>query len=718
MRPILALTAWVFALTVSCLQAEEDLLEMDLAQLLQIRVSTATRHSQSVASVPGSVFVLRQRDFRERGYRHLSQVLRDLPGIDLHQHSSAQPGNRIAIRGLVGNNKFVIMQDGVRIGGPAGEPMTVADNFPLQHIAQIEIVLGAASAIYGADAVTGVINLITDTNDEDRQLTLAGNSNDARAAAFFVTAAHAGWRWQAWGDRHERRDNSEYVRFNARDFPLNDLRDFGSNVVVSAAEREPYLGEENFHSLGAQLRYEDSFQFGWHRQHSAIPSYTGYRPDYTEFKGDWIETVDVVFARQRWALGGGELDVRLDYARDEVDPDSRFVNIFTGFGDGFKYSNSERRGAEIQYGRALNKHDHVLVGVVSEQFHTIPKTADLPQPYDTGRSADAQGQFYFGTNSSLPIQLFDLRYQNDGAFVQYQRAWNPSWTSLLGYRHDRNSEFGNVNTPRAALLYQTDANWQAHLSYSEAFLAPAPKYAYEHYGSFSGEQDAQGRYLSYFMHVPNPGLQPETLRSTELGWRLDLTPNWALSGALYHSQLQGLIGVEQMTVADSDFIPGGYIFNTQRNANSDSATVTGLDQWLEYRAGRWRAFLALSLTKGELQRADGNQALPYVSPHKLRLGLSGPVLNNWFASISVQANNAFSVQENPGLTEGARVPGYVVAQGQLSYQNILPDTDLSLAIDNIFDTHYYNGGNGTQFEFAAVPQDGRQWLLSLRYHGF
>ena len=59
------------------------------------------------------------------------------------------------------NTKMLVLQDGVRIGAPAGELVPVSINFPLYMARQVEVMLTPGSALYGADAVSGVINIIT-----------------------------------------------------------------------------------------------------------------------------------------------------------------------------------------------------------------------------------------------------------------------------------------------------------------------------------------------------------------------------------------------------------------------------------------------------------------------------------------------------------------------------------------------------------------------------
>ena len=69
--------------------------------------------------------------------------------------------NQIGIRGMMGNNYFKVLQDGIEINQTDGEIMSISMQYPLFGIERVEILYGAASVLYGADAMSGVINLIS-----------------------------------------------------------------------------------------------------------------------------------------------------------------------------------------------------------------------------------------------------------------------------------------------------------------------------------------------------------------------------------------------------------------------------------------------------------------------------------------------------------------------------------------------------------------------------
>ncbi len=96
----------------------EDLLSMPLSELMQIEVITASRTLQSTLEAPAAVHVVTARQIEERGYQTLKDVLRDLPGMETIEYHFTEFGTLVPVRGIVGNNKLVVLVNGVRVNPP------------------------------------------------------------------------------------------------------------------------------------------------------------------------------------------------------------------------------------------------------------------------------------------------------------------------------------------------------------------------------------------------------------------------------------------------------------------------------------------------------------------------------------------------------------------------------------------------------------------------
>ena len=167
---------WIyFLLCLFCIHdfanAQEDttklsFLEMSLEELLNQEVVTASKISVKSSDAPATIHLVSEDQIKTRGYSNLEHVLEDIHGIEIQRKASVEYSNYFTLRGIDGSEKFIIMMDGMRINSPTGTPLAVVYNYPVINAKQIEIILGPASALYGVDAFTGVINIITKNGQE------------------------------------------------------------------------------------------------------------------------------------------------------------------------------------------------------------------------------------------------------------------------------------------------------------------------------------------------------------------------------------------------------------------------------------------------------------------------------------------------------------------------------------------------------------------------
>lgn len=132
------------------------------AMLEEQFVVTATRSKIRLREAPAAVYVITSQDIRARGYKTLVEALHDVPGFDIIHVYGIFP-DLIHQRGLVGNNQRTLLYvDGIPDNNITENAFLAGSTrFPLHHVERIEIVSGPASALYGANAFNGIINIIT-----------------------------------------------------------------------------------------------------------------------------------------------------------------------------------------------------------------------------------------------------------------------------------------------------------------------------------------------------------------------------------------------------------------------------------------------------------------------------------------------------------------------------------------------------------------------------
>lgn len=126
------------------------------------QVTSVSKKAENILYVPATVMVLTSKDFAQRGYQSLEQVLHDLPGFDMIKGNG--PGySYFYQRGYrsISNDRTLMLIDGVEENDLASSNIPLSRQYALSDIDRIEVIYGPASTMYGANAFVGVINIIT-----------------------------------------------------------------------------------------------------------------------------------------------------------------------------------------------------------------------------------------------------------------------------------------------------------------------------------------------------------------------------------------------------------------------------------------------------------------------------------------------------------------------------------------------------------------------------
>ena len=142
--------------------SQTDLSEASLEQLMNIEVTTVSKKEQKLSRVAAAIFVITQEDIRRSGARNIPDLLRMVPGVDVAQVDANTWA--VSARGFndIFANKLLVMIDGRSVYDPAfGGVLWDQQDLPLEDIDRIEVIRGPGATIWGANAMNGVINIIT-----------------------------------------------------------------------------------------------------------------------------------------------------------------------------------------------------------------------------------------------------------------------------------------------------------------------------------------------------------------------------------------------------------------------------------------------------------------------------------------------------------------------------------------------------------------------------
>ena len=162
-RAILLTLLWTFAGSASSQTATPtDLSDASLEQLMNVDVTSASKKEQKLSKVAASIYVLNQDDIRRSGATSIPDLLRLVPGMDVAQVS--QDTWAVSVRGFnnIWADKLLVLIDGRSVYNPAlSGTLWDTQDVPLADIDRIEIIRGPGATLWGANAVNGVINIIT-----------------------------------------------------------------------------------------------------------------------------------------------------------------------------------------------------------------------------------------------------------------------------------------------------------------------------------------------------------------------------------------------------------------------------------------------------------------------------------------------------------------------------------------------------------------------------
>lgn len=443
----------VFALLLSAgvpVQAEEK-----SSFTLDETVVTATLSEMEVGKVPAAVEVITAREIAEMGAETLHQILAEAQSVTLEPTSGRQ--STVRLRGL-GSGSVLVLLDGVRLPSGFQDKVDLVE-IPAGLIERIEIVRGPGSALYGSDAIGGVINVITKKPSGKPAAWFGSRYGQSRHGQAEETVFDAGASGTAGSLGYVVAGSfSDKGRF---DFDASDMQTDGDDMHVAsgAASLLWQAGERTTVSLGAI--YAEVEREGLRAKNKR--------------ENDWNNGSDRF-------TGNVEL-------RHELADDSSLL---------FRLSRSE-----YDWGLKLTPKD----GSASEQ-HEVKQVSTQ---YDGRWRLGVAGGHIVTTGVEYRAEervddAVESDVQNFAVFVQDEISVTEKLQAIVGLRYDGHSGFGSVLSPRINLAWRLSERLRLRAAYGEGFRAPT---AFELY---SGSPYTINRVL-----LPNPELDPQTSKSWELG---------------------------------------------------------------------------------------------------------------------------------------------------------------------------------------------------------
>ena len=661
-------------------------------------VSIATGGQQDIVRAPAVASVITKQDIEAMGATDLDQVLESVPG--LHVSYGNQFSNpRYIFRGIVTayNPQVLMLVNGIPINTVfIGNRAQLWGGMPLENVARIEVIRGPGSALYGADAYAGVINIITKTAAD-----INGTEYGVRTGSFKTRDA-----WIQHGGNLGPLTAAFYFRAGHTDGSdaviEKDLQSQLDPVFATHASLAPgrINAVRNALDFRADLAYDQwRFRVGYQKREVGIGAGLAESLDpYSRAPGARLY-LDLTYHSMNWAPDWDVTGVIGYYNNREYPADPAYMLFPPGaFGGAFPNGafgnpgNAERHyhgnlsafytglsGHRIRIGTGFRVED-LYKTEESKNFNFVSVPGVGPVFMPMSDMVDATG------NSAL---VYLQPHKRHLTYVYAQDEWKISkdWMMTAGVRHDRYSDFGGTTNPRLALVWDADYNLIVKAMYGRAFRAPSFQELYN-----INNPVAKG----------NPDLRPETISTSELAisWQPSQVLQTSLSLFRYH--MKDIIRF----VSDADPTNGA----TAQNAG----TQTG--RGLEIEA-TWDLSRSLRLTGGySLQRStDGVTGKDAgLAPHRHFLARA-----DWrFAplwQLGGTVNYVADRAREPGDTR-PQIPDYTTVDLSLRREKFAGNWQLRATVTNLFNRDAREPTLAPGNIPFDLPLPGRAFSIQLQHN--
>lgn len=527
---------------------------VSFAEDVGVIVVTATRTEREVSDVPASVTVITKEEIENSPAHSADELIQGLAGIDsLHTIGilSTSTSNKISMRGLGGGSeaRVLLLIDGV----PANDLSVGAvewNQIPKDDIERIEIVRGPASAIYGSNAMGGVINIITKSASKETKgkATIGYGTFNTREgnASFSGSSGKAGYRFSAGALRSDGYMSLPKSKQNA-------------TSLDQGVERENISG-----NLSYELNERASFDVKashFHEQKTGTQDYAGFNPyeqSADDITGKYVLNLD----------NDSQFSAQLYGKHDKSSYDS--ANYATGYTSTSYTSEAtqDRIGGNLQYTTLYSTEggtDHIFTGGLEYGDGNIDRHNDYLD--GSGRVIKIRGSQRYNA-----LYLQDEIFMLDDALIVGIGARKDHWYNYDGYGYDDNAtpvetHYDNSSSsavnPKLSARYTVSPATSIRGSVGKAFRAPTLN---DLYSTFVWGTS---------VWAGNPNLDPETVVSYELGIDQKISAAADLSLTAYHNDAKDFIG----------FITPDPVGNPsyREKQNIGEVSTQGLELELHYR---------------------------------------------------------------------------------------------------------------------------------------
>lgn len=647
---------------------DDQFLSLSIEELMNVKVTTVSRNPQKLTQVASAVFVITQDDIRRSGTTSIPDALRMAPGVQVERVGTDKWA--ISVRGFDGlySNKLQVLMDGRSVYLPifSGVLWEQQDTL-MEDIERIEVIRGPAASVWGANAVNGVINIITKkAADTQGALLSAGGGSFEHG---FIGARYGG-----------KLNEDTPFRVYAKGFTRGQTQSLsGENV------------NDQWHSARGGFRFDhnrgtDQFTL----QGDYFSNFDGGTLDKNAFNlsanslGEMRGRNEGGNIRFRWDRNFSEhsalmLQMYYDRTRSELLPVGKF--------------DAESFDIDMQYRFPLADRHKVTWGANYRLYHNKVFDTDLSALSPREQTNHLGATFIRDEITLIPDRLM----------------------FTVGSRFEHNDFSGWEIQPSARLMWTPNPENSLWMAVSRAVRTPSRA---ESDGTINITSQVQNIFGSLFSRLPVTALlhgshnyNSEKLIAYELGYRHQFSPQASIDLAGFVNDYSQMRDTSTGAFSPNPLLPGQFLLPLTIN-NQGSAFTYGFETSVDWKPrDNWRlqssySFIHIDfLSNNALTKSDpsGGGSEKTAPQHQLS------VRSNYDFSEKLQLNLWLRYSSNIGFYS---IPAYVTMDARLSYKPT-KNTELFVVGQNLFSQHHREFVSElTPIVPASIPRGvyaGAQW---------
>ncbi|WP_299824571.1 TonB-dependent siderophore receptor [Phascolarctobacterium succinatutens] len=649
--------------------AEENLQEFSLDTM----VVTATRTAMTVKETPSTVEIVDSKKLEQTQAKTLHDALKGALGVNVF--NDFQGRSNVSIRGSESRH-VLIMVDGKRLGGEAAYNSANAwdvDRIRMEDVERVEIIRGPAGALYGSDAMGGVINVITKTPDK----TTADINYEY---GWYEDGKGAGYKGNLYLQGAE--GNYSY-KINAglnKNRPYLDPKGSGDSMN--------FYGKQQPLSLNVGYKFDNGNELSVDFSKIKEDNQKSTTTRTTMKPGIWQDKVQTIYNDNK------RTDYAITYKGSDDKQDWMFRAYKSVFDKNYKNQNNTRMTMMGHTGKWT---------LQDPKIDTVKRTLSVIEGKDTFNLSDKNkltAGFEYrkdqsegtrlkkpstslnGADAHAAFDKADINYL--AAYVQDEFRPDEKWLIIPSVRFDHSDQFSNKLTSNLAATYNAADDVRIKAVVGQGYKTPTVNDLYIFWEMYAANPGGKGQF-----YVGNPDLKPEKSLSYELSVEKDWGDRSTVHFGLFRNEVKDLIGTYwtgKMTEDYPDIYPGITGDRIMAYENIPEALLQGVELYGSHRIGK-DIYLNAGYTFLDAKDKTAGTRLKDRAKHQVTFGVSYQPENiyAWDLSFDLVSNLGYYFNNGDKSTMG----NFVYETKDFTIANIMAsrhlnkDTKIYLGIDNI-----------------------------------